>query len=233
MNTRLKSADDEAGSSQQATHGLSRVDYVLQALRDAIQSGKLKQGTRLREEDLAEQFGVSRTPIREALGRMQSRGLVEAVPGRGLIIAEITGTKIIELYSLRAILEGAAARFAAEHASPTEIDILNALAQRCAEAQTPQLAAIANIKFHQMIYEVARNRYLGPALGELQDTIALLSGTTFEKEGRLEEVTQEHLAIIKAIKERDLDAAEAAARAHVTNAKLIRISRLMESGAAY
>ncbi|MFG1193364.1 GntR family transcriptional regulator [Xanthobacter flavus] len=78
--------------------GQSRVEYVYQALRKAIQSGNLRPGMRLREEELAEALGVSRTPVREVLGRLISRGLVELASGRGLVIAQLTSTKIIELY---------------------------------------------------------------------------------------------------------------------------------------
>ena len=78
----------------------------------------MKQGERLREEELARTLGVSRTPVREALGRLQARGLVEVAPPRGLIVAELDSQKILELYAVREILEGAAARFSAERAFP-------------------------------------------------------------------------------------------------------------------
>ena len=213
-----------AASSE--TEGQSRVEYVYQALREAIQGGTLRQGMRLREEELAETLGVSRTPVREALSRLVTRGLAEVASGRGLVIAQLTSTRILELYNLRAILEGAAARFAAEHASQTEVKILRNLIKRCGDAQTPTEAASWNQQFHRMLYEVARNRYLVPALSDLHDSVSLLAGTTFSFPGRNQEVFIEHEAIVNAIEAHDADAAEAAARLHVLNGKNIRLSLL-------
>jgi DNA-binding GntR family transcriptional regulator len=207
----------------------SRSEYAFRELRDAIHDGKLKQGERLREEELARSLGVSRTPVREALGRLQARGLVEVAPPRGLIVAELDSQKIIELYAVREILEGAAARFAAEHASPIEVAAMRRLAQECAEAKSAAVAAERNLKLHRMIYEAARNRYLLPALTEFQDALALLPGTTFGQRGRREAAHAEHARIIDAIARRDPDAAEAAAREHIRHAQASRIGMLLES----
>lgn len=205
---------------------VSRSDYVFQYVRDSIQKGELRQGMRLREEDLAELLGVSRTPVREALGRLVARGLVELAPGRGLMIAQLTSTKIIELYSLRAILEGAAARFAAEHVSPTEIKILRQMVEQCFDAATPAEAAAWNLQFHRMIFEVARNRYLLPAVLDLHDSVSLLPGTVFDTPGRKDTVLREHTAIVDALERRDPQAAEIAGRDHVLASKDIRMMQL-------
>jgi DNA-binding GntR family transcriptional regulator len=209
-----------------AADGMSRSDFVFQALLDSIHDGRFTQGMRLREEELAASLGVSRTPVREALGRLVTRGLAELAPGRGLIIARITGTKILELYSLRAVLEGAAARFAADHASPTEIALLNEAVEACAAAASPAAMAAANQRFHRLLYEVARNRYLEPALNDIQDSLALLPGTTFATEGRAEAAHAEHARIVAAIARRDPDEAEAAARHHIREAQRTRMSQL-------
>src|SRR6202000_231315 len=105
----------------------SRADFVYDTLRDAIWEGRIGRGERIREEEIARTLGVSRTPVREALQRLQQRGLLVNRLGRGLTVAELGKREVIELYAMREILEGSAARFAAQHAAPPEIAILYGL----------------------------------------------------------------------------------------------------------
>lgn len=204
----------------------SRSEYVYRALRDAIQEGRLPQGERLREEDVARRLGVSRTPVREALRRLVARGLVQEAPGRGLVVVELSKRQVIELYAMRRILEGAAARFAAQHASPGEGELLRRLAAECRDAGTPPKMAQANRAFHRAIYEAAHNRYLLEALSDLSDALALLPSTTFQQRGRAQTAYVEHMKIAEAIIAHDADAAEAAAREHIAMAEQLR-SRMM------
>src|SRR5215510_6595113 len=88
----------------------SRADFVFETLRDAISEGRIAKGERVREEEIARNLGVSRTPVREALQRLQQRGLLVFGPGRGLAVAELNQQQVIELYAMREILEGSAAR---------------------------------------------------------------------------------------------------------------------------
>jgi DNA-binding GntR family transcriptional regulator len=229
MVVRAKTEAASERAEREEFRNQSRSEYAFRALCDAIHDGRLKQGERLREEELARTLGVSRTPIREALGRLQSRGLVEVAPPRGLIVAELDSQKIMELYAVREILEGAAARFSAERASPVEIAAMRRLAQECADAESATIAAERNARLHRMIYEAAHNRYLLPALTDFQDALALLPGTTFGQPGRREAAYTEHTAIIDAIARRDPDAAEAAARNHIRSAQNSRIGMLLDS----
>src|SRR4249920_540024 len=103
------------------SHPRSRADFVYESLRDAISDGRIAAGERVREEEVARNLGVSRTPVREALQRLQQRGLLEIGAGRGLLVASLSQQQVIELYAMRQILEGSAARFAATHATPAEI----------------------------------------------------------------------------------------------------------------
>lgn len=207
-------------------HNTSRSEYVFRALRDAIHDGRLTQGARLREEEVARWLGVSRTPVREALGRLAARGLVQEAPGRGLVVVELTKRQVIELYAMRKILEGAAARFAAQHASPSEGDMLRRLAAECRDAGTPAKMAQCNRAFHQAICEAAHNRYLFQALSDLGDALALLPSTTFEETGRGGTAYVEHMKIAEAIIAHDADAAEAAGRDHITMAERVRTRML-------
>lgn len=200
----------------------SRAEYVFRALRDAIQDGRLKQGERLREEAVARRLGVSRTPVREALRQLAARGLVTDAPGRGLLVVELSKQQVSELYAMRRVLEGAAARFAAQYASPAEGELLRRLAADCRDAKTPAKMAQRNRAFHQAIYEAAHNRYLQEALGDLSNALALLPSTTFRERGRAATAYAEHMRIVEAIVRQEADAAEAAARDHIAMAESLR-----------
>src|SRR6478672_4683069 len=113
----------------------SRADFVYDSLRDAISDGRIAGGERVREEEVARNLGVSRTPVREALQRLQQRGLPVVGAGRGLVVARLSQQQVIELYAMREILEGSAARFAAQHATPAEIAILYQLQEELRSAE--------------------------------------------------------------------------------------------------
>jgi DNA-binding GntR family transcriptional regulator len=109
--------------SPEELRGRSRAEFVYEHLLEAISEGRLR-GTRIREEDIAKSLGVSRTPVREALQRLQERGLLAVGAGRGLVVRELGEREVMELYAMREILEGSAARFAAQHAGEEEIQRL-------------------------------------------------------------------------------------------------------------
>lgn len=205
----------------------SRGEFVYRVLRDAIKSGQLAQGCRVREEDLANSLGVSRTPVREALRRLQSRGLLELAPGRGLVVVQISRQQLLELYAMREVLEGGAARMAAQHASDSEVQALRDL---MAELQTHVGDALAvarvNARFHAIIYGAAHNRYLQGALADLTDALALLPNTTFSAQGRPEAAHREHKAIVSAIANKDPEGAEEAARRHIRAAQRVRMEMI-------
>lgn len=211
-----------------SSESMSRSDQVYEVLRRRIRSGDLRAGMRLREEDLATTLGVSRTPVREALGRLHTRGLVENGSG-GLAIATLTRSQVIEVYAIRMVLEGAAARFAAENATSADIFGLRHLNERFeAIFESASDAAKVNQDFHDAIYEAARNRYQKRMLDDLNDTLALLPNTTFSVAGRLSEAKLEHRTILNAILTRDPDAAEGAARTHIAGALNARLGLLFD-----
>jgi DNA-binding GntR family transcriptional regulator len=191
---------------------------VYQALRRELVSGTYRLGDRLREDEIAERLKVSRTPVREALGRLAARGLIVPSGARGVVVRSLDTAEVVELYAMREILEGAAARLAAEHASEPEVEALNDIEADAVHAGEPDRLATINRAFHRAIFAAARNRYLNDALEDLQDAIALLGGTTFSVAGRPRTAAAEHRAIIDAIARRDPDAAEQAARAHIREA---------------
>lgn len=205
------------------SRNLSRADFVYQRLRLGIRSGEFRPGDRLREAELAAQLNVSRTPIREAIRRLASDGLVEVAPSRGVMFIQLDKQQVRELYALRESLEGTAARLAAQHASPTEIEVMKELLEVIEAAKSPTEIAKANRLFHHSIHDAAHNRYLALALQQLDDSLSLLPGTTFEAPGRTEAANREHKDILKAIDARDPDLAERLARKHIQASGQVRM----------
>jgi DNA-binding GntR family transcriptional regulator len=209
---------------------LSRAEFVYKRLREGIRAGAFRPGQRLREAELAEALKVSRTPVREAIRRLVSDGLVEIAPSRGMMIIALDKERVRELYDLRESLEGTAARLAARSARPEEIDEMQSLLDRSGLALAdPAETARLNGLFHRVIHDAARNRYLALALVQMSDSLALLPGTTFEAAGRTEAAQQEHRAILAAIAARDPDQAERLARHHIENARLIRMRMMFHA----
>lgn len=203
---------------------LSRAEYVYQQLQQAIRSGEFRPGDRLREAELAARLKVSRTPIREAIRRLVSDGLVEVAPSRGVMLIQLDKQQVRELYALREALEGTAAGLAAQHASPAEISAMQELLDDpVGIAGSSASVAQTNRMFHQSIHEAAHNRYLAQALVQLADSLALLPGTTYEAPGRTEAAQAEHQGILAAIAARDAEKAELLARQHIQAAGIIRM----------
>lgn len=198
-------------------------------LLEAIESGALASGTRLRETELAARFAISRTPIREALKRLETQGLVVHEPHHGAVVATLDYGQTTELYLMREVLEGTAARLAAVHATAIEIDILKEMVARDRDfLREPQQLARTNRLFHQQIRNAARNRYIVAMLENLRLSLALLRGTTLGIGDRSAEAIEEHHQIVKHIAARDPDGAEHAARLHIRSAFRSRILLLQK-----
>lgn len=209
----------------------SRSNQVYEALVELVRAGKLRPGERVREEEYATLLKVSRTPVREALVRLQASGLLEPSPA-GLTVAALSRPQVIELYAIRAELEAAAAGFAAENASPGEIAGLRHAAALFNINNGDALEiARANTLFHEAIYEGAHNRYLLGMLGKLNDSLALLPNTTFAVPGRFQSAEIEHRAILCAVEKRDVAAAKQSARSHIEQALEGRLKLLFSVAA--
>lgn len=220
--------DRERGTGPAGDTGLSRAQGVYNELRAGIREGRYRPGERIREETIARSLGVSRTPVREALSRLATHGLLELAAG-GLVVASLSRPQVMELYAMREILEGSAARFAAQHAAPAELVTLKRLSRAFEERHgDPAALARRNRDFHAAIYEAAHNRYLMRMLDDLNDALALLPNTTFAIPGRSEMAVREHDAVVEAIERRDPEAAEALAREHIRQAQQARIRLLFE-----
>jgi len=216
---------DEAGR----TNPESRGEWTYQQLREAIQAGELKPGERIREIEMAKRLEVSRTPVREALRRLEADGLLTFVPYRGMVIAELDHQAVMELYQMREVLEGTAAGLAARHASEAEITLLRDLIAADPGDGDPKALAKHNRQFHGSLYRSAHNRYLLKTLNVLSDAMALLGMTTLSLTGRSATARQEHQDIVDAVEARDQERAETTARYHIREAQRARL-RLMFDG---
>lgn len=228
MATSRKRAQTEITSDRE-NNGLTRGELAYRKIRAAIQSGELKSGERLREVDLADSIGLSRTPVREALGRLISEGLVIHDASRGIMVAELDYSMVTELYFMREVLEGTAARLTAQHASEVEISILEDLCRQYEEAIQAgdyEALAVSNRHFHDTLYRCSHNRYLTNMLNVLHDALSLLGSTTLRSPERGLETLQEHLAVVAAVRNRDAEAAEKSLRTHIRNAQKVRMQQL-------
>ncbi len=192
---------------------------------EAIDLGTYHPGDRLVESELAERFGVSRTPVREALQRLETQQILVR-DGRSMVVASLDHDQLGELYTVRAELEGLAARLAAQHAAPEELRILQDLAaQDRALINDPDRLALANKRFHRQIHLASHNRYLIQQLEMVHRTMALLTTSSLAAEGRGPDAVAEHEAIVAAIVARDGDAADIALRDHISHAYETRLKQ--------
>lgn len=198
-------------------------DKVYAKLREAILKGDLPAGERLVERRLAEQLGVSRTPVREALRLLEKEGLVSHLPRIGAVVAAIDDAEVLEVYRIREVLEGLAARMAAERISPEELAHLAELLHRLEElASEGDLDALEKVhrEFNDTIYRAAGSPRLHGMINSLGDYIARSARTGWHtRPGRLAEAAREHRRLVEAIRLRDGDLAERAAREHINNSR--------------
>ena len=191
-------------------------EQAYQALLGEIRMGHFRPGDRLREEDVADRLNLSRTPVREALRRLESDGVVEHRPRVGAVIRSLSHAELVELYEMRMVLERTAAEMAAKHGAVAEFDALEALNDQIeAERDNPALGAAINQDFHRGLYLAARNRFLMEAARALNNALLVVGPSTYSDPERIDVVVRQHRAIITALRAGDAEAAGAAAEAHL------------------
>jgi DNA-binding GntR family transcriptional regulator len=209
----------------------STADAIYVTMAEGILSLALPAGWRLGEERLATLFSASRTPVREALTRLESEGLAARTKRRGLIVATITTDQVFELYAIREALDGTAARLAAHARTDADITTLqqaNERIQRAArENDLPTLLG-ANVAFHQALAAASRNEMLKRFVAQIHQTVLRFRSTTLSVPGRADEAVAEHEAIIEAIRDRDEELAEEAARRHMRHVVTARMAMPLE-----
>ena len=216
--TRAPNSRRDSGKS----NAIEAYDLVL----GAIERGELKSGMRVREEELAERYGISRTPVREALKRLEAHGLMSHTPHLGCVVATLDYSQLAELYLMREILEGTAARLAASRATFSEIELLGDILERDRSLmEDPDALAESNRRFHRHILLVSRNDFLRNTLENMGRWMTLVAGTTLRIPQRARQSIAEHEAIFKGIRTHNADQADTAARVHIGHAFKAQITR--------
>jgi len=200
-------------------------EAVLEALRDAIISGRFQQGERLVEEDVAARLEVSRNPIRAALQMLSVEGLVELEPRRGARVARLSNDRARELFELRGPLEGLVAKLAAERRNADDVSVLRELVERGNHAGTVgqlELLPTLNTEFHTALAAAAGNALLAGTLHRLSDQIRWAYASHVAR--RWERSWREHAAIADAVAAGDSDRAEREGVGHIANAAAVYLA---------
>lgn len=203
-------------------------NIVYKTLLEEIRSGQLKPSDRLREVEIAKRLGVSRTPIREAIRQLEAEGLVVHIPRQGAAIRKLEYVEVMELYEIRAVLEGASAKLAARMISEAELAKLYEMNQELARLGNAVEAFQVNQSFHNLLNHAARNRFLNKAMIGFKNALLILGPTTLSDAERAESAIKEHEAILDAIQKHDGDLAENLMRKHIEAGQRARIRSLFE-----
>lgn len=193
-------------------------DIVFDAIKDAILNGRLKPGERLMEVQLAEEMGVSRTPVREAIRKLELEGLVVMVPRKGAYVSGLTLKDVAEVFEIRSSLEGLAAALAAERITEEEIKSLDKILSditKASEKGDTETVIKKDMEFHQVLFSASRNERLVQIINNLKEQIDRFRIQSFSNPVRVKSVLSEHKGIIDAIKQGDTENAEKLAKAHI------------------
>jgi DNA-binding GntR family transcriptional regulator len=193
-------------------------ERLREAIEEEIATGGLLPGTHLDEVELATRFGVSRTPIREALSLLLGEGLVENRPRRGTVVAQASPQRLFEMFEVMAELEAMCARLAARRASDAEMESLDAVHERCRAAagqRDPDAYFYANEEFHRAIYAASHNTFLAEQAQALQRKLRPYRRLQLRVRNRLGRSFEEHQGILDALREGNAEKAVEAVRNHV------------------
>jgi DNA-binding GntR family transcriptional regulator len=197
-------------------------DEVFASLRDAILNGHFEPGQRLVEKELAKQMDISRTPIREALRKLELEGLVAYTPRKGVVVVGVSSQDALEIYTICAVLEGLAARLAASNRSEEELtDLKKILSEmkKCIEKNNINRLITLHANFHHSCARASKSPRLYQMITSLRDYVKNFTEISYYLPGRLRYGWEEHQGIVEAIDKKDDDLAEYAARNHLMQAK--------------
>ncbi|HMM20753.1 MAG TPA: GntR family transcriptional regulator [Selenomonadales bacterium] len=203
-----------------SSHDSSLRNKVFRYIKSHIISGAYHPGETLLESKLAEELGVSRTPIREAIRLLELEGLVEVTTKKGAVILGISQKDVQDIYAIRQLVEGLAGRWAAERISDSEFKDLQKtfeLMEFYGQKQDLEEVAELDNKFHQAIYEASGSRILYLTLRNLHEYAQIARIRSLAFQNRLPQTLTEHRAILDALRAKDADAAEKALSEHVHN----------------
>ncbi len=201
-------------------------DYVYNALRSDILSGTYPAGASLVETRIAEELDVSRTPVREALRRLELEELVRSTPNKGMVVLGVTPKDIDDIYAIRYLLEGQAARWAAERATPADMarlaENLESFAFYVQKGGHFEKLAQLDTDFHDALYSSCKSGVLYHILATLHGHSSSARLRSLQTPNRAARTLEEHTALLTAIAKGDAEAAERLAKAHITQANRSR-----------
>lgn len=208
-------------------------DIVFEALREAVIAGQLRPGERLMEVQLAEELGVSRTPVREAIRKLELEGFVIMVPRKGAYVSDMSIKDVTDVFEIRRALEGLAAELAAERMTDEELEELERILVGTAET-TARLDVLSTVDmdtgFHQVIYEASRNEKLSSMLYHLREQIQRFRTQSLSRPGRLKRALVDHRGIVDALRQRDTELARRLAEQHIEDAESELLAVFQENG---
>lgn len=201
----------------------SLTTLIFEKIREDVLNDVYKSGEKIIEAKVAEEMGVSRTPVREALKQLELDGLVENIPNRGVIVKGVTRGDIDDIYEMRVAIEGIAAKWSVERMSDETLlhlkEIYELMEFYTVKKDIDKIFEL-NTKFHEVIYKSACSRYLEHVLSDFQQFIKSTRKRSLETEGRMEEALDEHRAVLEAFIVRDVDRAVEALVTHIENSRL-------------
>ena len=209
----MKGSDTKESGDKYSLRG-----RVYDRIRDDILNGVYKEHDELKEATLGERLGVSRTPVREALRQLELEGLVEIIPNKGARVTGITKKDIEDIYQIRYLLEGLSARWATDHVTEEQLEKMEeTLYLTEFHAKKGNFTQVYDLdsQFHELMYEASGSKMLNHILSDFHMYVTRIRKTSLASNNRSKNSTEEHRAILDAIKERDAEKAEACAHKHV------------------
>lgn len=200
----------------------SLTSIIFDRIREDILNDQYATGSKIIEAKLADELGVSRTPVREALKQLELDGLVENIPNRGVVVKGISKQDISDIYTIRQAIEGIAATWCVERITDQEVqelkEIFDLMEFYTFKKDVEKISEL-NTRFHEVIYHSTKSRYLEHVLKDFQIFIKSTRNKSLKSEGRLDEALEEHRRIIEAIMAKDVEAAKTSIAHHVDKSK--------------
>ena len=206
-------------------------ELVCEHIREAIINGTFAPGERLMEIQMADEMGVSRTPVREAIRKLEMEGFVVMIPRRGTYVSNMSIKDINDVYEIRISLDTLAAGLAAERISDEELEELQRLLVKVGNAiEENDMAKVveADIEFHDVLYKASRNERLRNIINNLREQITVIRGVSMRYPGRLKDTQEEHRRLVESIAARDVEKSQEIARIHLENAERTLMTAMSE-----
>jgi DNA-binding GntR family transcriptional regulator len=210
------------------------VEQVHQAILEEISGGKLRPGTRIIQEQIAKELGVSRQPVQQALALLRNQGVLHDAPGRGLLVAPLDLKYVRNMYDMRAVIEGLACRRAAElnpKLAKAKGPALIRAGRKAVTADSYTAMIAADMAFHHFIYTLSENPLIAPAMEAHWTSTQRVMGEVLMRDEQPRNIWGQHEAMLDAIAAGDGPKAEELGRLHISQAADFMIQRLQESGA--